>query len=165
MSTSDDGGDGTEPTTPLGKPGSYGQPPPGYGMPPGYEQPPPGYGQQPGYGPPPGYGQQGWPPAPPYGSAPAYGFAPPDHPKANTSLVLGILGVVLCQVVAPFAWVIGRRTVQEIDASGGRWGGRGQAQAGFVLGIVGTVILGLSIAAVLIYGILLVALAGVASSA
>jgi hypothetical protein len=28
--------------------------------------------------------------------------------------------------------------MREIDASGGRVGGRGQAQAGFILGIIGT---------------------------
>lgn len=80
-----------------------------------------------------------------------YGYAPPDHPKATTSMVLGILGVVVCQVIAPFAWVIGKRTVSEIDASGGRLGGRGQAQAGYVLGIVGTVLLGLGVLFMIFY--------------
>ena len=65
--------------------------------------------------------------------------------------LLGILGVVLCQVLGPFAWVIGKRTLGEIDASHGRLGGRGQAQAGYVLGIVGTVLLVLSVLAILIY--------------
>ena len=114
---------------------AYGQPVP----PPGYA--PPG-GYPPGYGPPPGYGY------------PAYGFTGPEHPKATTSLVLGILGVVLCQVLAPFALVMGKRTLAEIDASQGRWGGRGAAQAGYVLGIVGTVILGLAVVGVLLYVIL-----------
>ena len=31
--------------------------------------------------------------------------------------------------------------MNEIDASGGQLGGRGQAQAGYVLGIIGTVLL------------------------
>jgi uncharacterized membrane protein YjgN (DUF898 family) len=67
--------------------------------------------------------------------------AAPDHPRATTALVLGILAVVLCGLIGPFAWSIGRSTLAEIDASGGRWGGRGQAQAGYVLGIVATVLL------------------------
>lgn len=67
---------------------------------------------------------------------------PPDHPQATTALVLGILGVVVCQVLGPFAFVIGRKAVREIDASGGMLGGRGNAQAGYVLGIVGIVMLG-----------------------
>jgi hypothetical protein len=80
--------------------------------------------------------------------------------------VLGILGVVLCQVISPFAWVTGKRTLSEIDASQGRLGGRGQAQAGYILGIVGTVLLGLGVAILVVYGIVaVVALAGVATNA
>ncbi len=59
------------------------------------------------------------------------------------ALVLGILGVVTCQVVAPFALVVGRNTMKEIDASQGSLGGRGMAQAGYILGIIGTVFLAL----------------------
>ena len=124
----------------------YGQPP--YGQPP-YGQPQPGQPQpgqpQPGQPQPgqPVYGQPQYG-APQYGQQPGYPVAyAPDHPKATTCLVLGILGVVLCQVIAPFAWQMGKRTVSEIDASQGRLGGRGSAQAGYVLGIVGTVLLGL----------------------
>ena len=116
----------------------YGQPPSGqYGQ----------YGQygQPSYGQP-AYGQS------PYGQSPM-GYAP-DHPKATTALVLGILGLVVCGVIAPFAWRIGRRTLDEIDGSHGQLGGRGTAQAGYVLGIIGTVVLLLG----LLGGLLLMAL-------
>ena len=112
--------------------------PPG-GQPP-YDPNQPGYGQQPpsydpGQG---GYGQA----APP----PMGGYAQPEnHPKAMTALILGIVGIVCCSILAPFAWSIGKKAVNEIDASGGRYGGRGQAQAGYILGIVGTVLLILGI--------------------
>jgi Domain of unknown function (DUF4190) len=66
------------------------------------------------------------------------------------ALVLGIVGVVTCQLVSPFALVIGRNAVKEIDASQGSLGGRGMAQAGFILGIVGTALLGLVVLALLI---------------
>ena len=56
-------------------------------------------------------------------------------------LILGILGLAVCQVVAPFAWIMGRRTLAEIDASGGTLGGRSNAQIGYILGIVGSVFL------------------------
>lgn len=70
---------------------------------------------------------------------------PRDHPQATTALVLGILGLVLCGVLAPFAWVVGGRAVREIDASGGALGGRSQANAGRILGIVGSVLLLLAV--------------------
>lgn len=119
----------------------------------------PGY-QAPGY-PAPGYGQQYAPP--PQG---AYAYQVPDHPKATTAMVLGIVGLVLCQVLSPFAWVMGKTTLQEIDASAGRVGGRGQAQAGYVLGIVGTVLLGISIVVLVGYFIFIVGIigAGIAGS-
>jgi hypothetical protein len=139
-----------------------GQPPQDPNQPPSGEQP--GYWQQqsgqPGdatgdpytqpqqYGGQPPYGQG------PYGQAP-YGQAPqapgypmayaPDHPKATTSLILGILGIVICGIIAPFAWRMGKRTVAEIDASHGQLGGRGSAQAGYILGLIGTILLGLGL--------------------
>lgn len=98
------------------------------------------------------------PPMPPYDpSAPgphAQGV-PREHPRATTALVLGILGLVLCQVLSPFAWAVGGRAVREIDASGGALGGRGSANAGRILGIVGTALLvvGLVVGAVLVVGL------------
>ena len=74
------------------------------------------------------------------------GYAQPqNHPRATTALVLGIVGIVCCSILAPFAWAIGKKAVNEIDASGGQYGGRGQAQAGYILGIIGTVLLILGI--------------------
>lgn len=84
----------------------------------------------------------------------------PDHPRATTSLVLGILGIVPCQLLAPFAWWIGKKTLDEIDASGGRLGGRTAAQAGYIMGIVGTVLLALGLIVLLIYFVVFVAIVG-----
>jgi ABC-type Fe3+ transport system permease subunit len=58
--------------------------------------------------------------------------------SAVAALVLGILGVVLCPLCGPVAWVLGRKAEQEVDASGGRIGGRGLGTAGKILGIIGT---------------------------
>lgn len=121
---------------------------------PGGQQPP---GWQPGYYPPPGYPPPGYPH---YPQGPVQ--YSPDHPRATTVLVLGVLSVVLCQVLGPFAWVIGKRTVSEIDASQGRYGGRGSAQAGYILGVVGSVLLGLAVL-YLVFMILLLVVAGTAS--
>jgi hypothetical protein len=89
---------------------------------------------------------------------------PADHPQATTVLVLGIVGLVggvffgLPFVVSPVAWVMGRRALREIDASGGALGGRSNAQAGYVLGIIGTVLLALAVVAlilILVVGLLI----------
>jgi hypothetical protein len=138
-------GDEHEPQNPYDPYPPQGPQQPPYGQP-QYGQPQ--YGQpqygQPQYGQP-EYGQ-------PQGSPPV-GYAP-DHPKATTSMVLGILGIVLCGLIAPFAWRIGKRTMNEIDASNGQLGGRGTAQAGYIMGIIGTVLLALAVlATILVLGL------------
>ncbi len=69
-------------------------------------------------------------------------------------MVLGIvslIGLFICVfpiLAAPFAWRIGGRVVKEIDAQPGRWSGREQAQAGRIMGIIGTVLLVLGLIAI-----------------
>ena len=91
------------------------------------------------------------PPPPPYGPSsygqPAYGFRPPDHPQAVTVLILGILGLVLCSLISPFAWIKGNQVVAEIDASNGQLGGRSTANAGRICGIIGTCLIALGLLA------------------
>jgi hypothetical protein len=134
------------------------QPPPG----PVYGQQPPIYGQQP-----PVPGQQ----PPVWGQPPAYG-APqyPVHPAYTTrqndglavpAMVVGIVSLVLAcgygigLLGAPAALFMGRASIKRIDASQGQLGGREMAMAGFVMGIVGTVLLVLALLAlaVVIVGI------------
>lgn len=112
-----------------------------------------------------GPGQPAYPPNP-YAAQPfgGFGFAPPDHPQSTTILILGIVGIVVCQVTAPFAWVMGKRALEEIDHSGGQIGGRSQVQAGYVLGIVGSVILGIGVLLGLVYLVLIIAVFAGASS-
>lgn len=94
------------------------------------------------------------PPPPPAGwGQPALPPNLPAHPKSTTALVLGIVGLaggLICWlplVVSPFALVMGRKAVKEIDAHPGTWSGRETANAGYITGIIGTVVLGLAIAA------------------
>ena len=97
-----------------------------------------------------------YPPPPQYGSPygyPAYG-PPQDHPQAVTILILGILGLLLCQLLGPVAWVMGKKALNEIDASGGAIGGRGSVQAGYICGIIASVLLILSILFVVVMVIL-----------
>jgi len=127
---------------------------------PGQQQPYPG--QQPYAGQQQPYGAQPPGPGQPYAGQQQWAAPPPKHPKATLVLILGILGLIVCSVLAPFAWVMGNRAVAEIDANPGVYDGRGEAQAGRILGIIGTVLLILSIV-VLAFALVLI-IVGVASS-
>jgi uncharacterized membrane protein YjgN (DUF898 family) len=87
-------------------------------------------------------GQPPWPQQP---WQPGYPPPPPVHPQATTVLVLGIVAIVACQVVGPFAWLMGNRVVAEIAATGGRLGGGTEANIGRILGIVATALLAVSV--------------------
>jgi len=123
------GTSGPPPVTPSAQPGAGwpSQPPPSWPTPGAYAQPPgylpAGYGARSGYAP---YGQQ-------------------TNNKATTALVLGIVGLVVCQIVSIFAIIVGREAAREIRYSGGTQTGEGMATAGRVLGWIGVAILVLSI--------------------
>ena len=76
--------------------------------------------------------------------------SPQNAPGAVAALVLGILGILVCPLLGPFAWLYGRRGEQAVDASGGLLAGRGLATAGKVLGIVGTLLIVLLLVALLV---------------
>ena len=58
--------------------------------------------------------------------------------SATASLILGICSLVVCGIICgPLALVYGNKARNEIDASGGRLGGRGMATAGIVMGWIG----------------------------
>jgi len=69
----------------------------------------------------------------------------PEQSQATTALVLGILGLVICQILGPFAWSIGNKELQAIDAGRRPPENRGTANAGKILGIVSTVLLAVGI--------------------
>lgn len=152
---------------PTPGPGSWGPPP--AQQPTTQAFPQQGYPQQPGYGqqgyPQQGYGQQpsaaGYPQQPGYGGPapyqpspvpiPTHLLPPPDHPRAMTAMILGAVGLFIGLstgvgfLLSPFAWAIGSGALREIEASQGRVGGASAARAGKIMGIVGTVLLGLGI--------------------
>jgi len=79
----------------------------------------------------------------------AYAAPPPTSSKATTSLVLGIVSIVLCGVFLGIpAMIVARQAKREIRESHGRVGGEGLATAGFVTGLIGTLWSGLAIALV-----------------
>lgn len=82
------------------------------------------------------------PPGPPPGP---WATPPPNSGKAVAALVLGILGVVSCQVLGIAAIVLGQQANEEIAASGGRLGGEGFAKAGLIMGWVAVALLVLTV--------------------
>jgi hypothetical protein len=137
--------------------------------------PGPAYGQ-PAYGPP--Y-QQSYPPAqqPPYGQppyGPPYGQGAPDqvrfhqpgptveHPQATLAFVLGLLSVLGLTILGPFGWYYGNKVIAQIDQDPREYNNRGIAMAGKVLGIIGTVFLGLTV--LLVIGAIIFAVAASSSS-
>jgi hypothetical protein len=63
---------------------------------------------------------------------------PASNQKALWSMILGIVSLFCCGVITGVvAVVLAQQAKREIAASGGMQRGAGQAQAGFVLGIIG----------------------------
>jgi hypothetical protein len=113
----------------------YGQVPP---PPPSYQQP---YGT-------PSYG------TPAYGT-PSYGAYDPNQAaytalegRSTTVLVLGILGLVLCQILAVVAWVMGNKVRDEAVAMGRPEPGNNKA--GRICGIIGTCLIGLFVVGIVL---------------
>ena len=117
----------------------------------------------PPYGPPQGTPASGW-----GTSYPVAAYAGQQKLKlATTSMTLGIVSLVcaglalFCCVTlpgvfcAPFGWVLGNRAKRWIDANPGLYSNRGQAEAGVVMGIIGTVLSVLIVAAIIVFVVLL----------
>ena len=60
--------------------------------------------------------------------------------RANTVLVFGILGLVVCPVLGIVAWVMGNNDLREMDAGVMDPFGRDTTKTGRILGIVGTIL-------------------------
>lgn len=71
-----------------------------------------------------------------------------EHPDGATVLTLGILGILCCGFLAPFAWAKAARARNEMEAEPGvTWSNSGSVTAGLVLGVVGTGVLILGVVA------------------
>ena len=55
-------------------------------------------------------------------------------------LVMGILGILVCMLCAPCAWIMGKKDLRLMDAGQMDAEGRGLTLAGMYLGIFGTVL-------------------------
>ena len=102
---------------------------------------------------------------PPPSGQPAYGGppVPPDHPKAQSALIFGILGLVCCGPLGIVGFIQGNNALREIEASGGAFGGAGMAKAGKICGLIAMILtaIGLVVFLFLIAASLVMAPAGV----
>ncbi len=73
-------------------------------------------------------------------------------------LLLGIFGFALCQICSPIAWVMGNNYMKECAATGQR--PDQMAVIGRILGIIGTVLFGLTLVFVILYIIFVFVLVG-----
>jgi hypothetical protein len=69
----------------------------------------------------------------------------PEQSQATTILVLGILGLVCCAPLGIAAWVMGNKELEAIDAGLRNPENRGTANAGRIIGIVATALLGVGL--------------------
>lgn len=109
--------------------------------------PPPG---DPGSGPESPQSPQAPPPAPggqPAGQ-PAFMGDKPNAPGAVAALVLGILSLVMCAPLGPFAIWQGRKAEALVEQ--GTHGGGGMAKAGWIMGVIATVLLALGVVIIII---------------
>ncbi len=60
-------------------------------------------------------------------------------------LVMGILGILMCQPVGIAAWVMGRNDLEAMDAGRMDPSGRDLTKAGYILGIIATVLFAIQI--------------------
>ncbi|MEV0298130.1 DUF4190 domain-containing protein [Nocardia sp. NPDC050710] len=66
---------------------------------------------------------------------------PVEHPNATAVLWLGAASIFCCGALGPVAWALGKRALDQIEDSGGAFGGRAQVLVGYILGIIGTVLM------------------------
>ena len=78
--------------------------------------------------------------------------------RGGLILALGILGLVVCPLLGPIAWLLANQDLKEMDAGSVDPEGRGLVEAGRICGIVETALLAIPcvIGAVALVGFLLV---------
>lgn len=73
--------------------------------------------------------------------------------RGTLILILGILSIVICALIGPFAWLMGKGDLEKMDQGTMDSSGRDLTKAGMICGIIGTVLLVLGVAWVLFVGL------------
>ncbi|MGH7201414.1 MAG: hypothetical protein ACREJB_12465, partial [Planctomycetaceae bacterium] len=97
------------------------------------------------------------------GKAVMAGAPPPpgqEQGRGTLILILGILSIVVCPILGPFAWSMGKADLQKIDQGLISQQERGTTQAGYICGIIGTVLLVINILIAIVWIVILIAAVG-----
>ena len=84
------------------------------------------------------------PPPPPLGPTPGnwQQTSQVEHPDGTTILVLGILSLVVCGILGPFAWNMGNKALREMNANPGVvYRNRGNVTAGRICGMIASILM------------------------
>ena len=72
--------------------------------------------------------------------------------QAITALILGILGLIMCQLLGPFAWYLGGQELRAIRERRAPAAGESLASIGRILGIIATVLMIIGLVVVFFFG-------------
>lgn len=84
--------------------------------------------------------------------------------RGTTILVLGLLGLLVCGLLGPFAWSMGSSDLKKMSAGRMDPSGRGETQAGYICGIVATILMGIGLIFVVLWFVLFAAVMGGAAA-
>jgi hypothetical protein len=84
--------------------------------------------------------------------------------RGSTILVLGILGIVVCQICGIIAWVMANKDIPLMQSGAMDPAGLDQAKAGKVCGIISVVLLGIGVIFAMIYVVFAVILIGASAA-
>ena len=73
-----------------------------------------------------------------------------NNSQGTTIFVLGLLGLIVCQILAPIAWIMGNGYIQQCALEGVEPDGLGVA--GRVMGMIGTALIALNL--VIVVGVI-----------
>lgn len=89
-----------------------------------------------------------------YSSGGGYTYVKPH--RGTMVLVMGILSIVFCPFLGIFAWMMGAADLREMKSGRMDKSGEGHTQAGYICGIIGTVLFAIQVVFILLYIVLIV---------
>jgi hypothetical protein len=73
--------------------------------------------------------------------------------RGGLILTLGILSLIICGLLGPFAWIMGKGDLQKMDQGLMEERDRGTTKAGMICGIIATILIVCGIAITILYAL------------